>query len=204
MKKADASTQAAQLLKFRNPTESEWSRDGQWLIFRTAVSQPGKGDIFAIRPGRDSAPMPIAATPFAEAFPAISPDGRWLAYASNETGHHEVYVVPFPNASSAKWPVSSGGGTEPVWSRNGRELFYRDGAGNMVSVEIGSSTTFSAGTSKILFSARGYRSGHSHRQYDVAPDGRFMMVRDQILRGGADTIFVVDNWFEELKAKARK
>lgn len=74
----------------------------------------------------------------------------------------------------------------------------------MVSVEIGSSTTFSAGTSKILFSARGYRSGPSHRQYDVAPDGRFMMVRDQKLRGGADTIFVVENWFEELKQKAKK
>nr|MBA3405557.1 serine/threonine-protein kinase [Gemmatimonadaceae bacterium] len=158
LKKADASAQAVQLEKFRNPVESEWSPDGQWLIFRTSVQNGGKGDIFAIRPGRDSVPTPIVVTPFAEQYPAISPDGHWLAYASNETGRNEIYVVPFPNASSAKLPISSRGGTEPVWSRNGRELFYRDGAGNMVSVEIGSSTTFSAGTSKILFSARGYRS----------------------------------------------
>ncbi|MBA3646564.1 MAG: PD40 domain-containing protein [Gemmatimonadaceae bacterium] len=204
MKRADASAQAVSIPTKGNPVESEWSHDGKWLIFRTSVQISGKGDIFAIRLGSDTVAIPLAVTKYGEQDPVISPNDRWLAYSSNETGRYEIYVVPFPNASSAKWPISNEGGSEPVWSRNGRELFYRDGQGRMVAVEVtANAPTFSAGGSKVLFSARDYVSGASHRQYDVAADGRFMMLR-QNYRGVQDSIIVVENWFDELKSKSNK
>ena len=151
----------------------------------------------------DTTPVTLAATSFSESNPAISRDGRWLAYSSNETGRYEVYVVPFPNAKAAKWPISSGGGSEPVWAHNGHELFYRDAGGKMIVVDFHGTPTFSAGTPKVLFSAREYITGPSHRQYDISPDDRrFLMLRTRDT-GARDNIIVVENWFEELKAKSK-
>src|SRR5436190_5793209 len=99
----------------------------------------------------DTAPVPVVATPFTEMSPAFSPNGRWLAYASNETGANEIYVVPFPDAGTAKWAISAGGGTEPLWSHSGRELFYRDASGNLVAVPVNTSRTFSPGRATKLF-----------------------------------------------------
>ena len=103
-------------------------------------------------------PVPLVATKFTEVSPALSPDGRWLAYTSNETGQFEIYVVPFPNTSAAKWAVSTRGGTEPHWSHSGSELFYRDGSGNLVAVEVKTKPTFSLGRSTPLFPASGFAS----------------------------------------------
>ena len=202
--KADGSDQPAPLRSIRNPVESEWSPDGKWMIFRTSVQNPGKGDILAIRPGIDSVPIPIAVTPFADQSPAISRDGRWIAYSSNESGRFEIYVVPFPNAGAAKWTVSTDGGSEPIWAHSGRELFYRTGSGNLVSVQVSSSPTFSLGAAKVLFSASEYSASPSHRGYDVShDDSRFLMVRQR--RGTeADNVNVVENWFEELKTLSKK
>jgi serine/threonine-protein kinase len=135
--------------------------------------------------------------PFSEYAPRFSPDGRWLAYQSNESGGNDVYVQPFPGPGG-KWQISAGGGFEPIWSRNGRELFYRIGD-KMMAVDIETTPTFRAGTPRMLFEQPGYSS--SSRQYDVAPDGqRFLMLKLQ--RDAANTppqIVVVKNWFEELK-----
>ena len=90
-------------------------------------------DIMGIRPGTDTVPVALVSTKFDEGAPVISPDGRWLAYTSNESGQYEVFVVPFPNTGATKWAVSSHGGTEARWSHSGRELFYRDGAKNFGS-----------------------------------------------------------------------
>ncbi|MGI8402011.1 MAG: BTAD domain-containing putative transcriptional regulator [Gemmatimonadaceae bacterium] len=204
-KRADGSAQAVlQLHEKRNLYAARWSPDGKWLIFQTDPAQPGAGDILGIRPGIDSVPVPIIATKFTEVSPSLSPDGRWLAYGSNETGEYEIYVVPFPNTGAAKWAISSGGGTEPVWSHSGSELFYRDASGNLVSVRVKTRPTFSLGPSTALFPAAGFSSYKFNAQYTVAPDDqRFLMIRDA-KTGTPDKLIVVENWFEELKAKSRK
>src|SRR6266403_1158622 len=183
---------------------ARWSPDTKWLIFQTDVQSPGSGDILAMRPGIDTAPVPVVATRFSEISPALSPNGRWLAYVSNETGEDEIYVVPFPNTGTGKWAISAGGGTEPGWSHRGSELFYRDASGNLVAVEVNTNPTFSVGRATALFPAAGYTSRGFTQQYAVAPDDRrFLMVRP-VGSGSPDNIIVVENWFEELKAKSRK
>src|SRR2546425_5704597 len=134
-----------QLHEKRNLYNAGWSPDGKWLIFRTDVSSPGSGDILAIRPGIDTAPVPVVATTFTEMSPALSPNGRWLAYVSNETGEDEIYVVPFPNTGAGKWAISAGGGAQPPWSHPGSELFYRNPSGGLVADSAPTNPTFSPG-----------------------------------------------------------
>jgi eukaryotic-like serine/threonine-protein kinase len=201
LKKADASAQAVPLTTFGNAVESAWSPDGKWLVLRTSVQGPGKGDIYAMRPGTDTTPIPLVATVYSERDPVVSRDGRWLAYTSNETGRYEVYVVPFPDAKAAKWPISNGGGSEPVWAHNGHELFYRSAAGKMMSVEFSGTPTFSTTGARVVFDAREYLVGASHRFWDISRDDqRFLMVKPSESASG-QMIVVVENWFEELKAK---
>ena len=142
------------------------------------------------------------ATGFQESAPAVSADGQWLAYVSNETGESQVYVRPFPNVDDGRWLVSADGGTEPVWGRSGRELFYRDGNGDMIAVEVRPGDAFTTGVQRVLFSTTEYRSNVFHQMYDVTPDGqRFVMIR---MTGDPQDDFeliVVENFFEELKAK---
>jgi DNA-binding SARP family transcriptional activator/Tol biopolymer transport system component len=203
-KRADGGAQALmQLHEKWNLYNPRWSPDGKWLIFQTDIASPGSGDILAIRPGIDTAPVPVVATPFTEISPAFSPNGRWLAYISNETGDDEVYVVPFPNTGGGKWAISAGGGTEPLWSHRGNELFYRDAAGDLVAVEVHTNPTFSLGRSVALFPAAGFSSLRFTPQYAVAlDDRRFLMIRP-LQTGAPDKLIVVENWFEELRAKSR-
>jgi eukaryotic-like serine/threonine-protein kinase len=192
-----------QLRRTGNLFNAGWSPDGKWLIFTTDIAAPGAGDILAMRPGVDTAPIPVVATAFTETSPTISPNGRWLAYSSNESGKDDIYVVAFPNTRGGKWAISTNGGTEPVWSHRGTELFYRDASGNLVAVGINAGLTFALGRSTILFPAAGYTSRGFTQQYAVAPDDRrFLMVRP-VGSGSPDNIIVVENWFEELK-KSRK
>jgi Tol biopolymer transport system component len=135
-------------------------------------------------------------------FPDVSPDGRYLAYQSAESGRVEVYVRPFPQVERGRWQVSREGGTNPVWAQNGRELFYLDGSKTLTAVPVQlSGSTFSSGAPAKLFAAK-FWSGYPARQYDVSHDGqRFLMIKD----GGADataapaSIIVVQHWVEELK-----
>jgi Tol biopolymer transport system component len=201
--RVDGSKQAvSQVREKRGAYSSRWSPDGKWLVFRTGDA--AHGDILGYRPGIDTVAVPLVATKFGEIAPAISPDGRWLAYTSNESGVYEVYVVPFPNTAASKWAVSTRGGTEPLWSHSGKELFYRDAAGNMMAVAVRSSETFSTGRSTALFPAGVYFAWPNGAQYAVAPDDRrFLMIR-RVTGGRPDELIMVDNWFEELKAKPRK
>lgn len=193
-----------QLHEDRSLYGARWSPDGKWLVFRTDLAQRGAGDILAIRPKIDTAPILIAATKFTETDPAISPDGRWLAYSSNESGPYQIYVVPFPSVGTKKLTISTGGGTEPVWSHHSGELFYRDGAGDLVAVEVRTKPTFSMGRSTPLFPAAGFAYYTDGVQYAVAPDDRrFLMIRPAET-GTPDKVVVVENWYEELKAKSRK
>ena len=198
---ADGGTSGAvQFRRTGNLFNAGWSPDGKWLIFMTDA--PGAGDILAMRRGVDAAPVPLLATAFTETSPAISPNGRWLAYASNEGGKDDIYVVPFPNTRGGKWPITTGGGTEPVWSHRGTELFYRDASGDLVAVAVSANRTFSVGRSTTLFPAAGYESSRFTPQYAVSRDGkRFLMIRPLETKS-PDNIIVVENWFEELKAAA--
>ncbi len=149
---------------------------------------------------------PLFQTTFSEGPAEISPDGRWLAYRSNESGQNQVYVRPFPDVNSGRWQVSPAGGTHPAWARSGRELFYLDANGALTAVSIQTTPTFGAGNPMKLFDTR-YLSASGARSYDVSPDGqRFLMIKDmpagnQTANAPPASMVVVLNWFEELKAR---
>ena len=132
--------------------------------------------------------------------PAISPDGRWMAYRSEETGRFEVFVGPFPNLEDGKWQISRDGGESPVWGPNGRELFYRSLNGqSMMVVKVTTEPTFAAGSPEVLFTGS-YFFG-AGRNYDISPNGqRFLMIKEaEEEERQQGQINVVLNWFEELK-----
>ncbi len=179
------------------------SRDGHWLILRTAPIGPGSTDIVGLETG-DTALVPLVATPAAEMFPALSPDGRWLAYSSNESGQSEVYVRPFPQTATAKWQVSTVGGSEPAWANSGRELLYLNGKGEMASAEIQPGATFSVGKQRPLFSATQFSRPGPVPSFSVSPDDkRFLMVREGDNTQQSELI-VAENWLQELRAGAPK
>jgi serine/threonine-protein kinase len=203
-KRADGSTQAVvQARDKRRLYSPHWSHDGKWLIYETSAGDAGLGDIVGIRPGIDTAPVPLVATGFSEASATLSPDGHWLAYVSNETGHEEVYVVPFPNTSAAKWAVSIRGGSRPLWSHRGSELFYTDATGNMMKVDVKTNPTLSFGSPVVLFNASGFSSDFLVN-FALSPDDRRFLMLRQALANSPDKLIVVDNWFEELKQKPQK
>ena len=201
--RADGSAPATLVLEWpAEVLEALWSRDGRWIVFRQGVIP--QTDILALRPGVDSAPRPLVGTSFAERAPALSPDGQWLAYVSDESGVTEVYVRPFPDAERSKFQVSLNGGTEPLWAHSGRELFYRNTAGELVAAEITTRPSFVVTRQRALFPAGGFFADDSHRAYDLSPDDRrFLMIRT---RGGGERsdLVLVEGWFEELKAKVAK
>ena len=133
--------------------------------------------------------------------PTFSPDGRWLAYASNEADRWEVYVQPYPGPGRAV-SISIGGGSRPAWSRIGRELFYRETTSRMMVVdyEVAADGSFDAGKPRLLFEGA-YRATYPLRNYDVSSDGRFVMgsYEDQPEPQPVTQINIVLNWFEELK-----
>jgi Tol biopolymer transport system component len=148
-------------------------------------------------PARD---VPLFDRPeyFNEKLPAISPDGRWIAYESTESGAMEVYVRPFPDTSASRVQISQGGGFAPLWSKDGREIYYRNDR-SLMAVAITTTPTFTAAPPEALFRLSGYvLAGTRGIRYDVAPDGRFLMLKDEDGRDTRDRIVVVQHWFEEL------
>ncbi len=117
------------------------TRDGKWLVARRSFFEAGAGDVYAARTG-DTTLVPIATSPATEVDPTVSPDGRWIAYASDESGISEIYVRPFPDAASARWQVSPAGGSDPVWSHSGREIFYKSGRNELVTVAVAPGASF--------------------------------------------------------------
>ncbi len=145
----------------------------------------------------DGDPEPFVTTPFNDRSPVFSPDGRWLAYVSDESGRDEVYVREYPRAER-RWPISNGGGKEPLWSRDGRELYFRRGHEMMV-LAVKTEPTFEPAPARVLFEAA-YELDRigGNPNYDVAPDGRFLMVRHDEASRQASLVVVID-WFEELQ-----
>ena len=178
-------------------TPGSWSGDGQWLAYYEIDPATGS-DIWALPSGGDRKPRVVVRTPSAEGYPRLSPDGRWLAYTSDESGRDEVLVQSFPEPGG-RTQISTSGGVEPVWSRDGRELFYLKGDAMMV-VEIRTSPTFAAGAPRKLFEGRYVLSPNNVASYDVSSDGqRFLRVQPMHPDPPTDQIQVGLNWFEELK-----
>jgi serine/threonine protein kinase len=132
--------------------------------------------------------------------PALSPDGRWLAYESTKSGEREVYVQPFPTLSEGEWQISRGYGSAPVWSRDGREIYYVS-RNQMVAVPIDDRAGFSASPPHDLFDASAYPAFGLSRHFDVAKDGRFLMLK-QIDSSEPEVRFVL-NWFDEVNARVK-
>ena len=153
--------------------------DGTRLIFREHGATPGgdAGDLMVMSLIGARLSEPLVQTKFREMNAELSPDGRWFAYQSDESGRDEIYVRPFPNASAGKWKVSSSGGTRPLWARSGDELFY-ESAGALMRVAMTREPTFEAGTPARLFDGP-YVYGALERMYDISPDGkRFLLIKE--------------------------
>jgi serine/threonine-protein kinase len=145
-------------------------------------------------------PAMLLQTTFNEHSGMLSPDDRWLAYVSDESGREEIYVRPFPGRGGAKL-ISTEGGTEPMWSRDSKEIFYRNGE-KMMAVAISTEPELAPAKPTLLFEGR-YETGQFYpgfrsTNYDVTADGRFVMIRSEE-SSESTQINVVLNWFEELK-----
>ncbi|MCZ6918469.1 MAG: protein kinase [Gemmatimonadetes bacterium] len=184
--------------------EGMWSPDGRWLLLRLGAASAAAGgrDIFGFRPDVDSVPVPVLATEYDDMAVALSPDGTRMAYQSDETGRTEVFVRPFPDVDSAKRQLSNGGATAPLWSRDGRELFYVSADNDMMAVSV--SSTLEIGEPRILFRFPPellLMQSPFYTPWDIASDGRFIMARSMTTATQTDApLIVVENWFEELKA----
>ncbi|MFI5214650.1 MAG: hypothetical protein ACHQU8_08945, partial [Gemmatimonadales bacterium] len=194
---ADGSGGAQVLLSApSNQTEMAWAPGGRSLVFRQ-LSTAGKAELWVLPADSPRTPRPYLQGAFNYGSPAVSPDGHWVAYVSDESSRTEIYVRSFPEPAG-RWQISVNGGSSPRWAHSGRELYYRSGD-SLVSVGVTTRPTFTVGQRKVLF-ARPYLTLAAHAMYDVSPDDRrFVMVREGSDRPG---LVVALNWFDELKRRS--
>ena len=210
-KAADGTGQSERLTASRPVVRmvSDWAGGPDTLVVTHAAGMTN-ADIHLLPLDGDRVSQPLIATASVETLPGISPDGRWIAYQSNESGRWAIYVRPFPNVDEGKWQVSPGTGFSPVWSPDGRELFYvaaGPNGGAMMAVGYAGDPTFTPSRPERLFALpNGIGVGAPSRQWDVAPDGeRFVMLREtqedstgNDPRQGPAELVYVGNWFTEL------
>jgi eukaryotic-like serine/threonine-protein kinase len=176
------------------------SPDGKLLIF-DRIAPEGHANLWTVPLVGGGKPQPLIETPFDKLQAQISSDGRWLAYASDESGRQEVYVQPFPSLDG-KWQISTAGGGEPRWSRDVRQLFYSIG-NKMMAVEIETKAGFAPGSPRLLFDqpythATGI-AGNPLAEYDVAPDGQhFVMLKADEAESSQPQFHVILNWAQEV------
>jgi Tol biopolymer transport system component len=198
---------------------TSWSKDGRFLLFNSVDPQTNV-DMWVAPTTGDRTPSVFLKTPFREGYGMFSPDGRWVGYQSNESGRPEIYVRPFvpptdrataavpassrdqsANQADGQWQVSTGGGIHPVWRHDGRELFYLSPAGEMMAAPIAiTGAAVVPGVPVVLFPTRVVGGGVDAvqaRQYDVAPDGRFLI--NTVVESGAAPITLIQNWNPDAK-----
>jgi serine/threonine-protein kinase len=178
--------------------------DGTRVIFREFVPATAI-DLELLTLDEKRASQPLLQAPGIQMNGEVSPDSRWLAYQSDESGRNEIYVRPFPNINGGRWQVSTSGGSRPVWAHDGRELFYLDANNLITAVAVQSSAGFRAGGPVTMPNAAPFVSA-PYRTYDVSPDGkRFLLIktiRDTTTESKTTpSMVVVLNWLEELKAR---
>jgi len=183
----------------RNKAPLSWSADGKSLLYSTGAAVVGNTDIWVLPLEGPRAPLPFLQSPFNETEARFSPDGRWVAYVSNETGSNEVYVTRFPGPSG-KWPISSAGGSYPRWRGDGRELYYLARDGTMVAVRVnGQGAEFAVEGERRLFATHVATAGRS--PYDVAADGQRFLVNTIVEAVAPSPITLVVNWSAALQAR---
>ena len=175
--------------------------DALTLFFRQPREGGAEDDIGVLTMEGDRQPELLAETVFDESNPILSPDGRWLAYSSDESGRSEVYVRSFLEPGG-RWQISTEGGAEPRWNPGGNELFYRRGE-EMWAVPVSAEPSFQPGRPTLLFEGSFFELGSSLHNYDVSPDGkRFVMVqREEALESISERLKVVLNWLDELERR---
>ena len=181
------------------------SADGTKLVFDDLG--PSQTDIRMLALDGDRRAAPLVATTFSERNADLSADGRWMAYRSNESGRNEVYVRPFPGVDSGRWQVSTGGGTDPRWAPDSRELFYVNAEGRIVAVPVQPGPGFVAGNPQVVVDGSFTTTipGLIGRLYDVSRDGqRFLLLKGAEgaeQKAAPRQIVVITNWFEELRQR---
>ena len=178
----------------------DWSPDGRFLLYAArAVRGPGY-NLWLTPPTGDGKPTPYLQSQFDLPYAVFSPDGRFVAYTSNETGRYEVFVQTFPDPSLGRWPVSTAGGRQARWRGDGRELFYLDSQRRIVAVPVSTSPTLTIGSPSPLFTTGIYPTGRvGFKPFDVTADGqRFVLATQRTdVPGGALTVAV--NWMADAK-----
>ena len=204
LKPASGAEQGTLLLHAdQNIDAMDWSRDGKFLLFQQRTKDR-KQDLWVLPMMGDRKPIPYLVTPFVKNQAKFSPDGQWVAYVSNESGTREVYVQPFPMPSGGKWAVSNGGGGQPRWSRDGKELFYFTPDENLMAVDVKTSGgAIALGVPKALFHAPvgGGTGGGADTswRWDISADGKRFLVNTSLDDATAAPINVVLNWENTLK-----
>jgi len=182
------------------------SPQGDRLVVTSGMATSPNGADIWIVPLQGGEPKPLLQSWATERSGEISPNGKWLAYESTENGQANIIVRPFPHVEDGRWSVSNAGGSQPLWSRDGKELFYLDLDHFLNSVPIEGGASFTTGPQTKLFS-RTYVAEiptYAGRQYDISSDGkRFLVMKDVASPTHQEptTIVIVQNWFEELRAR---
>ena len=187
---ADGSGAPEMFLDLPQPaTLTDWSADGRFLLY-TLRERDGKQELWMLPTQGDRKPNAVLHGPFAFKHARLSPDGRWLAYVSNEAGREDVYVQSFP-PGQGKWMISNAGGTHPVWRLDGRELFYMQAQRTLMSVEIRSGTLPEPGRPRQLLETPGSGS------FEVAPDGQRFLFSVPSREERPEPIQIVLQWTAE-------
>src|SRR5688572_11768275 len=176
---------------------NDWSADGRFILYQTRTPT----DLWVLPLSGEQKPFPFLQAEFSEGWGRFSPDGRWVAYTSNESGTWQVYVQSFP-ASGGKWQVSTNGGTHPQWRRDGKELFYISADRKLMAVDVkGEGPTFDAGVPKALFELRLQTLGlpRPGEVYVTAADGQRFLVTSAPEERITTPTTVVMNWTADLK-----
>ena len=171
------------------------------MIVYAQINQNTARDLWMVDLEGKEKPQPLVVEPGDQANAVVAPDGRWLAYHASEVG--EIYVRPFPKVAGGKWQLVTRGATWPLWSRDGKELFYVTARGIMSIPVDTSQPTFHWGSPTLLFDASysTFPGLAGPRNYDQGPDGRFLVIKEK--QGAAPTgLIVVENWAEEVKRLA--
>jgi serine/threonine-protein kinase len=201
LRRADGSDSARAVAPGVRLDEIEFDRLGRYTLLRSDGTV-GTRQLLVMERGRDTIPRTLVQSGVDNFAMTLSPNGRWLAYASTESGAPEIHVRPFPAVDSARYVISAGGGSEPLWSHDGRELFFRGPRGEMFAVPVATAGPFTSGAPTLLFDGLGLGVDRFHRSYDVTADGRRFLMTSF---GGADgtSLSLVLNWRAELERALR-
>jgi len=199
-KNADGTGQDQLLTKLNAPAILEdWSLDGRYLIFTS--TDKSRRSVWILPLFGERKPIPFLSNRFAERHPQLSPDSRWMAYVSDESGTNQVYVQEFPEGNG-KWQLSRDGGVQPRWRRDGKELFYLAPDGKLMAVAVKAGATFEAGTPVALFQTHIFGlavAGAYSQQYDISADGQRFLINQDLADVASAPITVVLNWTTGLK-----